>query len=355
MLHALTTQLVGSYTKPSWLVRHDHMFAYDGSWWRPDTNTLWAAKEDAVRLAIYDQERAGVDLLTDGEAQRQDFVSHFVTRFGGVDCTHLARVQRLTEVTTGVRRALKPDEAEKRMMLPRIVGRLEWSGAIAVDELRFLKRHTRKLVKATVVGPITAWQFMANEYYGDEESGIMAMATVLNQELRALDAEGADLLQIDEPAFHTRLSLARRHGVHAINRMVEGIRTPVAVHVCYGYAYSWEEKEPNPAYAECLALLAQCDIWGMSIEYEQPQHTPELLTNCGDKAVILGLLSLGTEEIEISVSIADRIRAAVDVIPPERLHPAPDCGMWHLPREVAYAKLRALVVGTEIIRHEQGL
>ncbi len=355
MLRPLTTQLVGSYAKPSWLVRPERINAADRSWWRPEPDVVQIAREDAALLAIHDQERAGLDLLTDGEAQRQNYASHFFTRLRGIDMQNRASLTRASEVSTVTRRALGAEEEALRNAAPRIVGEIGWPGPLALGEVRFLKRHTYKPVKATVVGPLTALNFLVDEYYRGEEAAAMALAAALNEELGALNAEGVDLLQIDEPAFHTRISWARRFGVRAINRMVAGITTPVVVHVCYGYAYFIEAKAPDPAYAECLELLAACDIAGMSIEYEQPGHTPDLLTHCGDRHVILGLLNLGSDAAETPEHIAARLAAALEVVPPERLHPAPDCGMWHLPREIAFAKVRALVLGTEAVRLARGL
>lgn len=355
MLRSLTTQLVGSYTKPAWLVRPERMAAHDGTWWRPEVAVLQSAREDAARLAIFDQERAGLDLLTDGEAGRQNYASHFFTRLNGIDATHLATHIRTSEVKTVRRRAFSEEETALRRQAPRIIGDLAWPGPLALGELCFLKRHTYKPVKVTVVGPLTACSFIKDEYYGDEEEATMAMAAALNRELRMLDNEGVDVLQIDEPAFHSQLSRARRYGAAALNRMVEGVRAPVVVHVCYGYAYAMETKAVNPAYMEVLDLLAGCNIWGMSIEYEQPGHMPDLLAHCGNKHVILGLLDLGTEVIESPQHIAARLRDALEMIPQECLHPAPDCGMWHLPREVAFAKIRALVLGAAIVKGERGL
>lgn len=197
--------------------------------------------------------------------------------------------------------------------------------------------------------------YLKDEHYHDDRAEALDLAAALNEELRAIDTEGVDLLQIDEPVFHYHISRARRYGVEVMNRMVEGLRTPVIVHVCYGYAALIEGKSVNPAYAEVLSLLAQCNIWGISLEYEEPAHQPDVLQYCGDKHVILGLLNLGTERVETAEYIVSRLRAALEVVPAERLHPAPDCGMWHLPRETAFAKLRSLVLGTEMVRRELGL
>jgi 5-methyltetrahydropteroyltriglutamate--homocysteine methyltransferase len=354
MLRPLTTQLVGSYTKPQWLADHDLLLSHSEGWWRPDRPFIQEARADAARLAIFDQERAGLDLLTDGEAQRQYFVSHFISRLSGVDTTQLASKEKVpTEITTVTFSTEGLKRREERFgKAPRIVDEPRWPGPLSVDEVRFLKRHTRRPVKATVVGPVTAVAQLADEHFGDEEEAAMGLAAALNEELKALEAEGVDLLQIDEPGFHDGLSRTRRYGVKAINRMVEGISIPVAVHVCYGYAWTRKLKNPSPSYAECLNLAASCNVQAISLEYEQPGHRPEILYHCGDKHVILGLLDLGTEEIETPERVAARLREALEVVPPERLHTAPDCGMWHLPREVAFAKIRSLVLGTEVVRLE---
>lgn len=354
MVHALSTQLVGSYTKPAWLARHDHMMLYDNQWWRPEPDVLQLAKEDAARLSIYDQERAGMDVLTDGEAQRENYASHFAARLGGIDAVQLGDTLLSTrEIPTIQLKGDNPDaKMEAPLPVPRIVGEVTWPGPLSVDAVRFLKQHTSKPIKANVVGPMTAAFYLKDEHYHDDRAAALALAAALNKELRALDAEGVDLLQIDEPVLHYHLARARRYGGEVINRMVDGLRTPVVVHVCYGYAALIENKAVNPAYAEVLALLAACNIWGMSIEYEEPGHTPELLQHCGDKHVVLGLLNLGTTTVETPDHIAARIRGALEMIPAERLHPAPDCGMWHLAREVAFGKLRSLVLGTEMVRRE---
>lgn len=357
MVRPLSTQLVGSYTKPKWLARHDHMMLYDDQWWRPEPDVLQGAKEDVARLSIYDQERAGLDILTDGEAQRENYASHFAARLGGVDATRLGETMLSTREIPTIQ--LKGDDPEKKvevaLPVPRIVADVTWPGPLSVEEVRFLKRHTTRPVKANVVGALTAAFYLRDDHYGDDRAAALALAAALNEELRAIDAEGVDLLQIDEPVLHYHISRARRYGVEVIQRMVEGLAAPVVVHACYGYAALIENKSVNPEYADVLEILAACDIWGMSLEYEEPGHEPELLRHCGDKHVLLGLLNLGTVTVETPEHIAARLRAALDVVPAQRLHPAPDCGLWHLPREVAFAKIRALVLGTEIVRVERGL
>jgi 5-methyltetrahydropteroyltriglutamate--homocysteine methyltransferase len=206
----------------------------------------------------------------------------------------------------------------------------------------------------TVLGPLTAAARVADEHYGDEEALGMAFAAALNEELRALDAEGVDLLQLDEPDFHFRHAEAVEWGARALDRAFEGVRAVRAVHVCYGYA-TIGRKRLDPGYGRVLEAIAASSADAISLEYAQPGHGPELLRSCGDKHVLLGVLDLGTHEVEPAESIAARVRAALEVVPPERLHLAPDCGMWFLPREVAFAKLRALVLAAQLVRAELGL
>jgi 5-methyltetrahydropteroyltriglutamate--homocysteine methyltransferase len=359
MLKPLTTQLVGSYAKPPWLVCHERAFRIDGSAWLVDGDLLGAARQDAARLAIYEQEQAGLALLTDGEAQRSAYDRHFYARLRGIDAATLgSRPDAPVETAVAVRH--RADRAAERSYnrrnVPRIVGPIEWPGPLSVDELAFLKRHTAAPTKVTVVGPLTAYANLLDEHYGDEAAAITDLAAALGRELRALEDAGADVLQIDEPYFHAGLSLARRHGLAALTRMTAGLTRPVVVHVCYGYAYSAASKATSPLYAAALEMLASCDgVAGISLEFQQPRHTADLLRSCGTKHVILGLLDLGTSEVETPDAIAERLRAALTIVPPERLHPAPDCGMWHLPRATAFAKLAALVAGTAMVKRELGL
>ena len=353
-LGPLTTQIVGSYTKPKWLLRHERMAAFDDSAWRPDPEVVQAAREDAVRLAIYDQERAGLDVLTDGEVQRTAYDRHFFARLDGVSLEDPIRVRNVAPEVSFRKRRTEGLEGHDRLfgLRPRIVAPIGWPGPLCVDELRFARHQTDRPLKATVVGPLTSAERLMDEHYGDPEAVALAVAAALNRELLALQQAGADLLQIDEPMFHFRVEAAARYGVDAINRMTEGVTVPVIVHICYGYAYASESKTADPDYGKVLALAAACNIAGISVEYEQPGHEPDVLRHCGDKHVLLGLLNLGTQEVETPDHIAARIRAALDVVPAERLHPSSDCGMWFLPREVAFAKIRALAIGTKAVRQE---
>lgn len=355
-LHPLTTQIVGSYSKPHWLARHQRMRALDGSWWRPEPEVLQEAREDAARLAIYEQERAGLDLVTDGEAQRAAYDRHFLSALTGIDASVPERIATNASYDWSHRDETGWEEYSRLNELkPRIIGEIGWSRSAARGELEFAKRHARRPVKATVIGPLSLYLQVVDRFYGAAEPAVMAFAAALNRELLSLEAAGADVLQIDEPTLHLNLPLAREVGRRAIGRVVQGLRTPVIVHVCYGYALVYREKSASPTYPEVLELLAGCPIAGISLEYEQPGHEPSILRHCGDKHVVLGLLDLGNKEAERADHVAARLTAALDVVPPERLHPASDCGMWYLPRELALAKISALVEGTRSVRAALGL
>lgn len=335
----LATQLIGSYTKPSWLL---HKGSIGGESWSAAAEVLAEAQDDTVRLAVYDQERAGIDLLCDGEGRRLNFARHFTYRWLGVDAE---RPGTVVDRRRGV-----------PIQNPRVVGPLRWPGPLVLDDLRFLRRLTDRPVKMTVVGPLTAAARLVDEYYHDPEALVNACAAVVNAELRALDAEGCNLLQLDEPVLYTNLGPFRPYAAQALDRALEGLAVPIAVHVCYGYAYRFPTKQADPAYAAALELIAACPrVDWISLEYAQPGHQPDLLRHCGDKGVILGVLDLATEAVERPEAIATRVREVLGFVHAERLHLAPDCGMWHLPRGIAFAKLRALVLAAELVRSEAGV
>lgn len=347
----LTAQIVGSYAKPHWLANHQRMRALDGSWWRPEAEVLQEAKEDAVRLAIYEQELAGLDLITDGEAQRAAYDRDFLAALSGIDLAHTQADDYAT-----VSEARPRDESgwEEYSALGRIkpivVDRVRFARSFATDEVRFAKSVALKPLKTTIVGPISLYTQLVDQVYDDPEALILDLAAALNAEMRSLEAAGADVLQIDEPGWHFNIDLVRAMGRKAIMRMVEGVSVPVIVHVCYGYAIVYKDKSASPDYPELLEILAASPIAGISLEYEQPGHAPDILNHCGDKHVMIGLLDLGTEAVESSEHVAERLRDVLDVVPAERLHPCSDCGMWHLPRSRAYAKIKALASGTEKVR-----
>ena len=352
MPRPLTTQLVGSYAKPRWLIRHQRVTSPSSSFWRPDPEVLAESQDDATRLAIADQERAGLDVITDGEERRQRFDTYFF-RFEGLDNETLGRWSMEDRDLSFIDLDPAVEQRLHEAMTTRVVGEIRWKEPVTLEDLRFLKRHTRRPVKMTVIGPLTAAVRLANDYYPDEETLGMAVARAINQELRALEAEGLDIIQLDEPDFHFRHDAAVRWGTRALNAAFDGIRTVKAVHMCYGYA-TIGDKRLDPNYARALQAIAASSTDQICIEYEQPGHEPELLRHCRGKDVILGVLNLGAREIEPVEHIAGRIRAALQVVPPERLHLAPDCGMWFLPRDVAFAKIRAMATAADVVRGELG-
>lgn len=352
----LATQLVGSYTKPSWLCDHNKAALRNVSFWRIDDEHLPEAQNDAVLLAISDQERAGLDLITDGEQRRQSFSAYFF-RMGGVDMATVVELNRPRETDGPAYNDRKDDAVSRTGMItnaPVVRGPVTWERPLSVDDFLYLKNRTTGMTKATVIGPATMASRLKDEYYNDFGKLMMDVAAALNKEILALQAAGADLIQIDDPDLHMGLARVEPYAVDALNRAVEGVTTPTAVHVCYGYARTIASKRVDPDYARTLDLIARSNVDEMSIEYEQPGHTPELLESAGNKGVILGLLNLSlTAPIETVDGIVKRAREAMEVVPAERLRLAPDCGMWFMPREQAFGKISALAGAGRVLREER--
>jgi 5-methyltetrahydropteroyltriglutamate--homocysteine methyltransferase len=354
---ALTAQLVGSYAKPHWLADHDRAYALDEAWWRVPEEWLETAKTDAALLAIRDQERAGLDVITDGEQRRQSFTAYFF-RLNGIDLTRWGpRAERSSSDIAGFveRRAPTNRTALFPSTGPTVVGPISWAGPMSVDDFRFLRRTTRRLTKAMVAGPATLAMRLSDQYYGDIPSLMFALADALNREIKALEAAGADIIQLDEPEIHFSLSLVRNAATEAIDRALHGVTARTAVHICYGYARTTRSKRVNPSYAEALEVIAASEVDEISLEYEQPGHQPDVLVHCGSKAVILGLLNNSPDApVEPVDHILARARAALEVVPAERLRLAPDCGMWFLPRDRAFRKIAALGLAAAALRNEVG-
>lgn len=364
---AFATQLVGSYTKPRWLCNHDLFFMPEDTWWRIPPEQRPEALDDATLLAIHDQDAAGLTYVTDGEQRRQTFSGYFNV-LGGIDSVNRAEYAvRMGDIGDALVMKARPtlgasnDTAttaapkEFKATVPQVTGPITWNGPILGRDFAFLKAHARGRTKATVIGPCSLALRLADAWYGSPAKLAFAIADALNRELLALEAAGADLVQIDEPEAHFRYSQVRDYAVEAINRTVRGVSIPTAVHVCYGYSKNIAKKRVNPVYEQALDLLAATDIDEISLEYEQPGHGPELLGRLRDKGVILGLLNLDTEAPVESVDhIVGRARAALEVVAPERLRLAPDCGMWFLPRERALGKITALEQAARVLRGQGG-
>jgi 5-methyltetrahydropteroyltriglutamate--homocysteine methyltransferase len=302
--------------------------------WRVPAALLEQAQDDATILAIRDMERAGIDIVTDGEIRRESYSNRFALSLEGVDAEHPAEVANRSGGTA---------------LVPRVVGPIRRKGPVEVRDVQFLAANTERGKKITLPGPFTMAQQAKNAFYADDEEMALAFAEAVNEEARDLLAAGADVIQFDEPWLQARPDPARRYGVRAINRALAGLPADTVLHVCFGYAAVVGDK---PAGYSVLPLLADTTAGAISIEAAQPRLDLGVLRELAGKTVLLGVLDLGTEAVETAEIVAERIRAGLKYLSPERLVPAPDCGMKYLPRDVAFGKLKAMVGGAAIVRRE---
>jgi 5-methyltetrahydropteroyltriglutamate--homocysteine methyltransferase len=282
-------------------------------------------------------ERAGVDVITDGEMRRESYSNRFATALDGVDLDD-----------PGV--AL--DRTGHENPVPRVVGPIRRTGPVEVRDVEVLRSLTDRRTKITVPGPFTMTQQAQNDHYADDRSLALAYAEAVNEELRDLQAAGADVVQIDEPYLQARPEPAREYAVEAINRALEGLEGDTVLHTCFGYAHIVKDRLTGYPF---LRELRDCVATHLSLEAAQPGLDAEVLRDVPDKTIVLGVLDLGAGEVETPEVVADRIRKALAVVPPERLVVAPDCGMKYLPRERAFRKLEAMVAGARVVREELGL
>ena len=338
----LETTVVGSYPQPGWLIHRDRLGSKvprvrAPELWKVASGNLEEAQDDATLIAIRDMERAGIDIITDGEMRRESYSNRFATALEGVD---------IENPGTTINRS------GARSVVPRIVSQIRRTGPIEVRDVQFLRRNTAKKIKITLPGPFTMAQQAQDDYYGDEEALALAFAAAVNDEIRELKAAGADVIQLDEPWMQARPERAGRYAVKAINRALEGIEGTTVVHLCFGYAAAVKEK---PSGYSFLPQLADTTAGQISIEAAQPRLDLSILRELGRKIVMLGVIDLGTPEVETPQTVAARIRAGLQHVPAERLVLAPDCGMKYLSRDAAFSKLVSLVEGTRIVRKEIGV
>jgi 5-methyltetrahydropteroyltriglutamate--homocysteine methyltransferase len=335
----LLTTLVGSYPQPEWLV--DRALLGSRGPARVRNRDLWlvpeplleAAQDDATVLAMRDMERAGIDVLTDGEARRESYSNRFATALEGMDLDDPGVV---------------PSRTGRPTTVPRVTGPIRRREAVLVRDVRFARASTDRPLKITVPGPFTMTHQCQDDWYGDERALAMDLAAAVNAELRDLKAAGADVLQIDEPHLQARPQAARSYALEAIERALDGVPGPTALHTCFGYAHLVHDR---PAGYPFLDELADCAADQVSIESAQQRLDPAIVRRLGRKTVILGVIDLADESpVETAEEMAARIRAALAHIEPERLILGPDCGMKYLPRPVAYGKLRAMVAGRDLVR-----
>jgi 5-methyltetrahydropteroyltriglutamate--homocysteine methyltransferase len=338
--HLIPTTVVGSYPQPDWLVdrgalaQHGVPRVAAPDIWRVAEPWREQAQDDATNLAIGEMERAGIDIVSDGEIRRESYSNRFALALEGIDAERPGRVGRSGGGTTPV---------------PRVVGPIRRTGPIELRDAEFLVAHAAHATKITLPGPFTLSQQAENAFYPDDEAMAMDYAVAVNEELRALKASGVDVVQLDEPWVRTAPDKAARWGIRAINRALEGVAGPTIVHLCFGYAAMVHEK---PAGYRFLAQLADSVAGQISIEAAQPRLDLGVLKELAGKTIVLGVLDLNDPQIETADEVAARLRQGLLHIPPERLIAAPDCGMKYLPRATAFGKLRALADGAAIVRRE---
>jgi 5-methyltetrahydropteroyltriglutamate--homocysteine methyltransferase len=336
----LITTVVGSYPQPDWLIDRERLRdrppprARADELWRIAPELLEQAQDDATILAVRDLERAGIDIVTDGEIRRESYSNRFANALSGVDVDNPGvHVER-----SGVENAA-----------PRIVGPIRRSRPVEVRDVEFLRSITDRPIKITVPGPFTMTQQTQDDFYGNPRAMALDFAAAVNEELRALLAAGADVVQIDEPYLEARPEPAREYAVEAINRALEGIDGTTALHICFGYGHFMKDKPASYAFFD---ELGDCTAKQISIEAAQPGLDPSALSALGGKTIIFGVVASGDPAVEPAATVAERIRGALRHVPAERLIPAPDCGMKYLPREAAFAKLQALVEGARTVERE---
>jgi 5-methyltetrahydropteroyltriglutamate--homocysteine methyltransferase len=334
------TTVVGSYPQPDWLVNREMLSKVVPRTrlkeiWRIPEEYLEDAQDDATLLAIRDMERAGIDIITDGEIRRESYSNRFATALEGIDIDNPGEVKARSGVTR----------------VPRVVGKIRRTRAVEVRDMQFLRANTERTAKITLPGPFTMSQQAKNEYYNDNDEMVMDYAVAVNEELRDLVAAGADVVQLDDPWLRNDPEAAKRIAVPALNRALEGIKVPTVVHLCFGYA-AVVPGETKPSGYSFLPQLADSNAETISIEAAQPKLDLGVLSDLAGKKIMLGVLDLGDFNVETPETIVGRLRAGLKYVAPERLVPAPDCGMKYLPREVAFGKLKAMADAAAILRKE---
>jgi len=339
-MNLFPTTLVGSYPQPDWLIDRQKLShrmpprVRAEELWRVAPEWLEQAQDVATLVAIRQQERAGLDILTDGEMRRESYSNRFATALDGVDLDHPGRVISRTG---------------NSILVPRVVGKIRRKHPVEVRDLKFLRANTDRAVKITLPGPFTMSQQAQNDYYATQEEMAFDYAAAVNEEIKDLFAAGADIVQMDEPWMEAHPEKARRFGLTAIRRALDGVTGTTALHICFGYAALVPGRPSAYSFLEELDDSPVCQI---SIETAQSCLDCAVLAKLPHKTIILGVLDLSKNEIETPETVAARIRRALPFLSPERVVVAPDCGMKYLPADVAFGKMRALVEGARMVRGE---
>src|SRR6478672_4709479 len=338
----LPTSLVGSYAQPDWLIDRKKLAnrfpprVRASELWRVAPEFIEEAQDDATAIAIRDQERARLDIITDGEQRRESYSNRFATALEGVDTENPGST---------LNRSGKP------IPVPRVTGKVRRKHPVQLRDLQFLRAHTKKTIKMTVPGPFTMSKQAQNEFYKSDEAMALDYAIAVNEEIKDLFAAGADIVQIDEPWMQQHPEKAREYGLKALDRALDGVTGTVAVHLCFGYAAVVHDKPTGYSF---LPELEGSKAAQISIEAAQPRLDLKILRELPSKTIILGVIDLGDRTVETPEIVADRIRRALPYVESERLVIAPDCGMKYLPHEVAFGKMQAMVEGAKIVRKELG-
>ena len=339
-LPVLPTTIVGSLPQPDWLIDRDRLNTISPprmrmrDLWRVAEPYLDEAQDDATVLAIDLQERAGIDIVSDGEMRRESYANRFSNALEGLDLD-------MPGVT--------PSRTGRPNLVPRVVAAIRRGAPVQVRDVEFMRARTERQIKITVPGPFTMAHQMQNEWYADMRSLALDLAAAVNEEIKDLEAVGADVVQIDEPLLQAWPDEARLYAIEAIDRALVGVRVTTALHTCFGYGHIVAER---PTAYPFLAELNDCAVQQVSIEAAQLRLDPARLGELPDKTIILGVIDIVDVTVETPEVVAGRVRAALQFVTPERLVLATDCGMKYLSRDVAYAKLRSLVEGTSAVRRE---
>ena len=333
------TSLVGSYPQPEWLIDRRRLSKQvprvrADDLWLVSPDRLEAAQDDATILAIRDQERAGLDIISDGEQRRESYSNRFATALDGVNTEHPG---------TTINRSGKP------IPVPRIVGPIRRTRPVELRDLKVLRANTDRAIKATVPGPFTMSKQAQDDYYRDDEAVALAYADAVNAEIKDLFTAGADVVQLDEPWMQQHPDKARQYGLKALDRALDGVTGTVAVHLCFGYAAVVHDK---PSGYSFLPELDACKAEQISIEAAQPKLDLTVLRQLPSKTIILGVIDLADMKVETPQIVAERIRRALAHVPANRVVVAPDCGMKYLPRPTAFAKMKAMAEGAALVRRE---